>query len=229
MDKARPHGRRGAQPSDRVLRELAANIDERVRQILRAEPKISDTALVNQMIGFMPGLHRIWTEASDDAFLELLEPYPAFARYAQAIEDASIAYERDASPQLRGIKPLPESLRPVVARLLAEGGTLERRLQSLADAAEGHLAAGWHANPEVMKADAARAAAILALYQAWVAGLQRLVDELLAAEGSPAGTQLVHRAFTEMDGRLTRLTDRILKLALAGKAAMRPPGDEAAH
>jgi hypothetical protein len=229
MDRAKPRGRRGAQPSDRELRELAANIDERVWQILRAEPKISNPALVNQMVGFIPGLHRIWTTASDDAFVELLEAYPAFARYAQAIEDASIAYERDASPQLRGVEPLPESLRPLVARLMTEGGTLERRLQSLVDAAEGHLAAGRHANPEAMKLDAARSADIPALYQALVAGLQRLFDELLAARVSTAGAQLVHRAFTEMNGRISGLLDRLMKLALAGKAAMRPAGDEAAH
>jgi hypothetical protein len=181
------------------------------------------------MIGFLPGLHRIWTGASDDAFSELLEAYPGFARYAQAIEDASIAFDRNASAQLRDIEPLPERLRPLIARLMTEGGTLERRLQSLVDAAEGHLAAGRHAIPEVMKADAARSADIPALYQAWVAGLQRLVDELLAAGVSTTGAQLVHRAFTEMNGRISGLLDRLMKLALAGKAAMRPPGDEAAH
>jgi hypothetical protein len=229
MDKARPHGPRGAQPSGRELRELAANINERVRQILRVEPKISDTALVNQMVGFMPGLYQIWTAASGDAFVELLEAYPAFARYAQAIGEASIAFERDATAQLRGIEPLPQSLRPLVGRLMTEWGTLERRLQSLVDAAEGYLAAGRRASPEAMKVDDARSADIPALYKAWVAGLQRLVEELMAAGISPAAAQLVHSAFTEMNGRITGLLDRLLKLALAGKAAMRTPGDEAAH
>ena len=44
---------------DGGLRKLAADMDQRVRQITARVPQISDRAWIDQMVAFLPGLHQI--------------------------------------------------------------------------------------------------------------------------------------------------------------------------
>src|ERR1035441_8329887 len=44
--------------------EIAVMIDERVGQLTR--DAVSDTVLINRMLGYMPALHRLWTSAPDE-------------------------------------------------------------------------------------------------------------------------------------------------------------------
>ena len=68
-------------------REIAAAIDERVRQL--AAQGVSDSALVDQMVGYMQPLQRLWNGTTDDELDELLTAYPGFVRYATLMEELS--------------------------------------------------------------------------------------------------------------------------------------------
>src|SRR4051812_15856318 len=71
------------------IRPLALAIDERVRQLMDSDPQLSDVSLVNQMVTSIPHLRIIWDTASDQELAQLLDDYPGFHRYAQAMEDFS--------------------------------------------------------------------------------------------------------------------------------------------
>ena len=60
-------------------REIAAAIDERVRQL--AAQGVSDSALVDQMVGYMQPLQRLWNGTTDDELDELLTAYPGSVSY----------------------------------------------------------------------------------------------------------------------------------------------------
>src|ERR1019366_10686207 len=69
--------------------EIAATIDERVRQL--TGEAVNDTVLVNRMLGHMHALHRLYTSASDEELAALSVAFPGFVRYARLMEDMSEA------------------------------------------------------------------------------------------------------------------------------------------
>ena len=68
-------------------RDIAAAIDERVRQL--AAQGVSDSALVDQMMGYMQPLQRLWNATTDDELDALCTAYPGFVRYATLMEELS--------------------------------------------------------------------------------------------------------------------------------------------
>ena len=83
-----PYQQGGHYDRDAEVRKLAASMDQRVRQHTATAPSISDRALIDQMLGFLPGLNQIWTTTSDDTLANLCGEYPGFYRYA--MDDGSV-------------------------------------------------------------------------------------------------------------------------------------------
>jgi hypothetical protein len=71
-----PHQRGGHYDRDADVRGLAAEMDQRVRQITADAPSTTNRALIEQMLGFLPGLQRVWTTTSDDTLANLCSEYP---------------------------------------------------------------------------------------------------------------------------------------------------------
>jgi hypothetical protein len=111
---------------DGEVRKLAAGIAERVRQLTAGNPSFSERDLIDPMVGFLPSLHQIWTTTSDDTLANLCSEFPAFYRYAKVMEDAFEEERRRGGAGQTGpdMVPLPESVRPSVARLMSEAATL---------------------------------------------------------------------------------------------------------
>lgn len=55
-------------------REIAVAIDLRVRQL--AVHRLSDSALVDQMVGYMGDLQQLWTSTTDQELAALCEEFP---------------------------------------------------------------------------------------------------------------------------------------------------------
>ena len=68
-------------------RQIAEAIDLRVRQL--AVHRLSDAELIDQMLGYMPDLQRLWDSTTDDELFGFCEKYPGFLRYATVMEDLS--------------------------------------------------------------------------------------------------------------------------------------------
>jgi hypothetical protein len=109
--------------------EIAAMIDERVGQLTREA--LSDTVLVNRMLGYMPALHRLWTSAPDEELAALFNAYPGFARYARLMEDMSESPRTGVGvpPGVTDLSPAEEPVKGLLEGMLATGATLEQQLQ----------------------------------------------------------------------------------------------------
>ena len=150
-----PYQQGGHYDRDAEVRKLAASMDQRVRQLTATAPSISDRALIDQMLGFLPGLNQIWTTTSDDTLANLCGEYPGFYRYAKAMEEAFEAQRKNPGANLIGsdIEELPDSVKPLVAQVMTQGATLERELQSLVDGFQRHATLGVHTDALAFSAD----------------------------------------------------------------------------
>lgn len=216
-----PQQRGGHHDRDAEVRRLAAEMDQRVRQIAASSPSINDRALIEQMLGFLPGLQQIWTNTSDDTLARLCSEYPGFYRYARAMEEAFEAQRRGASghPVDPEITELPASLKPVVARVLTRGAALEREMQELIDRFGRHAALGTHTSATAFAGDVARAGEVAAQYRDWLAGLGRMADEAHAAGVSQPSRQVPMKILVDVQARIRDRAGRLMDLALAGRAA----------
>jgi hypothetical protein len=224
-----PYQRGGRNDRDPEVRKLAAEMDQRVRQLTTSAPSISDRALTEQMLGFLPGLHQIWTTTSDDTLANLCSEYPGFYRYAKAMEEAFEAQRKhpDANPIGADIQELPDGVKPVVARVMTQGAALERELQNLLDAFQRHATLGVHADAAAFGADVAKARDVAQLHQQWIANLNRMTEEAHAAGVSPASRQLLAKVLGDVNARIDTLSTKLTDLALAGRAAAKPGADKA--
>lgn len=114
-------------------RQIAAAIDLRVRQL--AAQGVSDSALVDQMFGYVTNLQRLWTSTTDEELAALCEDYPGFVRYATLMENLSEALRTGTGvpAHVKELAPLPDPLKRAMAKLLSEGAELERALQQRID------------------------------------------------------------------------------------------------
>lgn len=108
---------------------IAAAIDQRVRQL--EANGICGKALLEPMAGYTPDLHRLWNSTSDELLVALCHTYPGLYRYGGIFEQAWLAGEGKMTPTP---PTLPDSVKPAVLRLLSDGATLERELQTMLDA-----------------------------------------------------------------------------------------------
>lgn len=234
MGEARRRAARGEMPyqqkvghhdRDVSVRQLAREMDERVRQLTNAQPSISDRDLMEQMVGFLPNLHHLWTTTSDDTLANLCGEFRGFYRYALVMENAFDEQRKNPNAVQFGpdVQPLPMSVRPAVAQLMSEAATLEREMQNLADAIERYVAMGRHVNLDSFQADLSRAADIASRHRRWVSGLHQLVGDVQAAGAAPASAQLLAKTFADINDRIGLLSERMATVATAGRAAAGRP------
>ncbi len=204
-------------------------MDQRVRQFTSSAPSISDRALTEQMLGFLPGLQQIWTTTSDDTLANLCSEYPGFYRYAKAMEEAFEAQRkiRGANPKGADIEELPDSVKPLVAQVLTQGAALERELQNLVDAFQRHVTLCVHTDTTALGADVAKARDVAHVHQQWIANLNRMTDEAHAAGVPQASRQLLAKILGEVNVRIDTLNTKLMDLARAGRAAAKPGADKA--
>lgn len=113
---------------------MASLMDARVRQLVA--DGVRGLALIPRMAGHLPDLHRIWTGASDKELAMLCHDYPGFFRYASLMEEAAETERHRPKAGTRDLPELPEGLKRHLAALLVKAATLERRYQSVLDAAQ---------------------------------------------------------------------------------------------
>lgn len=206
------------------IRRLAAEMDQRVRQLTARAPSISDRALTDQMLGFLPGLHQIWTTTSDDTLANLCNEFSGFYRYAKAMEEAFEAQRKypEVNPIGAGVQELPDGVKPLVAQVMTQGAALERELQNLLDAFQRHATLGVHADAAAFGAEVTKARDVAQLHQQWIAGLNRMTDEAHAAGVSQASRQLLAKILGEVSARIDTLNTKLMGLALVGRATAKP-------
>ncbi|MEX3555524.1 MAG: hypothetical protein VB131_02475 [Burkholderia gladioli] len=107
---------------------IAAAIDQRVSQLEANGIRGAD--LLAHMAAYTPDLQRLWNTTSDELLVSLCHKYPGLYRYGELFEQAWI---KDAD-RTRPEQELPDSIKPTVLRLLADGATLEREYQTILDA-----------------------------------------------------------------------------------------------
>lgn len=168
--------------------EIAATIDERVRQLTREA--VNDTVLVNRMLGYIPALHRLWTSAPDEELIALSVAYPGFMRYARLMEDMSEAL-RTGIGVPPGVTDLPlteEPVKGVLEGILATGATLEQQLQCRK---EEHLT-----DKDVL---------LETLYRRWRSAVPQLVAHLKSSSLHPRSRGMIVQLLEEMTDRIDSL------------------------
>src|ERR1019366_9718513 len=95
-------------------RQIAAAIDLRVRQL--AAQTASDSALIDQMVGYMADLQRLWISTTDVELATLCEEYPGFLRYATLMENLSEALRTGVGvpPHIQQLPRLPDHFKRVM-------------------------------------------------------------------------------------------------------------------
>lgn len=173
------------------FRRLAAKLDQHM-QLLSSQGVNDAHAIINRMMGYVPDLHKIWTETSDDQLITLSHEFPGFYRYARIMEDASKAESNKTSRPYDGMTKFPEQYRQLGVQLLATAATLER---------------GYHAflgnglqvfQPQVGE--------LGKLHRQWLSDLESFTNSLRAQGADPKALEYVNEAFG-------RLAERINKLA----------------
>jgi len=174
------------------FRRLAAKIDQHMQQ-LAAEGVNDAPAIINRMMGYVPGLHKIWVGTSDDQLMALSDEFPGFYRYALLMEEASEAERNKPSRPYDGMSQLPEQQKQMGAQLLTTAATLERGFQAFLGS--GNLQVFQPQIKELEK-----------LHQQWISDLASYKNSLRAGRAEPMTIEYVEEAFG-------RLAERIKKLA----------------
>ncbi|HHV7525721.1 TPA: hypothetical protein ACUNF5_007302 [Burkholderia orbicola] len=77
---------------------------------------------------------RLWNTTSSELLASLCRTYPGLYHYGELFEQAWLKDTGKTKPE----QELPDSIKPTVLRLLADGATLERELQTILDARPQH-------------------------------------------------------------------------------------------
>ena len=169
---------------------IAAAIDTRLRQL---EAKgIGGAALLEQMVGHILDLQWLWSTTSDEKLAFLCREYPGLYRYGMLMEEAAETESKKAKTSYGHLPQLPDSVKPTVARLLTEGATIERGLQTILD--ERGQRDMW-VEIEVMAG----------YYEDWMAQLAGLTDILRAAHVPKESHAMMMQVFEPMAQRIIYL------------------------
>ena len=168
--------------------EIAAVIDERVRQLTREA--VNDTVLINRMLGHMPALQRLYTSASDEELVALSVAFPGFVRYARLMEDMSEALRTGVGvpPGVTDLPPLEEPFKEILQGILATGSTLEQQLQQRR---EERLA-----DQDILLEN---------LYCRWRSAVPHFVDHLRNSSLPPRSQDMIVQVLEEMAARIDSL------------------------
>jgi len=179
----------------KINRQIAAGIDQRVRQL--AGQNLSDSALVDQMVGYMADLQALWNSTTDEELETLCQEYPGFVRYATVMENLSEALRTGVGvpAHVKQLPRLPEHFKGPMQRLLTEGTALERRLQQRIDESRG----GVRVDHETSDVEG--------LVREWGAAVSQLVLQVRGSEVSAEAQQPILRAFKDMTASIRQLHD----------------------
>jgi hypothetical protein len=160
-------------------RQIAAAIDLRVRQL--AVHNLSDSALVDHMVGYMADLQRLWNSTTDEELAALCDEYPGIVRYATLMENLSEALRTGVSvpAHVKQLTPFPEPLKRAMEKLLPDGAALERSFQERMDESRAS-----RFQTKTIQAPAYDTADLDDLYVRWCAVVEQLIADLGASKVS---------------------------------------------
>lgn len=173
------------------FRRLAAKLDQHMQQ-LSAQGVNDAHAIINRMMGYVPDLHKIWTETSDDQLIALSNEYPGFYRYALIMEKASEAERNKGSRPYDGMAQFPEQHKQLAAQLLATAATLERGYQAFLGSGKLQVF-----QPQVNELNK--------LHRQWLSDLERFKSFLHAQGADPKALEYVEEAFGRLAERINNL------------------------
>jgi hypothetical protein len=184
-------------------RDIAAAIDLRVRQL--AVHRLSDSALIDQMVGYMGDLQRLWTLTTDQELAALCDEFPGFVRYATLMESVSEALRCGAGvpASVKQLPPLPEPIKRKVENLLSDGAALERALQQKIDASHAE-----RFRSRTVQAPQYTIADLDVPCGQWHAAAQQLIADLAEFDAPEQAQQLIRHALQEMATRIEQLRGR---------------------
>lgn len=110
--------------SMKEFRRLAARMDQHMQQ-LGVEGVTGAPEIFNRMVGYVPELHQIWVNTSDQQLMALSREFPGFYRYALIVEEAFEAERKKASRPYDGMETISDQHRQVGERLMTTAATLE--------------------------------------------------------------------------------------------------------
>jgi hypothetical protein len=174
------------------FRQLAAKIDQHMQQ-LAAQGIREAHAIIDRMMGYVPDLHKIWVDTSDQQLMALSNEFPGFYRYALIMEEASEAERNKASRPYDGLAEFSEEHKQQAAQLLVTAATLEHGYQAFRGSGNLQLF-----QPKVN--------ALGRLHRQWLSDLDSFKSALRAQGTAPKALEYVNETFE-------RLADRIRQLA----------------
>ena len=173
------------------FRRLGAKIDQHMQR-LAAEGINDAPAIINRMMGYVPGLHKIWVETSNDQLIALSNEFPGFYRYALLMEESSEAERNKASRPYDGMAQFPEQHKQLAAQLLTTAATLERGYQAFLGSGKLRVF-----QPQVNEMDTQ--------HRQWLADLESFKSSLRALGAEPKALEYVNEAFGRLSERIKNL------------------------
>ena len=173
------------------FRRRAAKMDEHMQQL--AAQGVNDApAILHRMMGYVPDLHQIWVETTDDQLIALSHEFPGFYQYARIMEAAFEAERQKVSRPYDGLAPLSEPHQQRAAHLLATAATLERGYQAFLASGDRHVV-----QPQLHEMDK--------LHQQWLSDLESFKSALRAQGAEPMALGYVNEAFGHIAERIKQL------------------------
>ncbi|MEJ7805448.1 MAG: transposase [Telluria sp.] len=170
------------------FRRLAAKLDQHMQQ-LSAQGVNDAPAIVNRMMGYVPDLHKIWIETSDDQLVALSSEYSGFHRYAVIMERAAEAERNMVSRPYDGMIQFPEQYKQLASQLLTTAATLERGYQAFLGSGKLQVF-----QPQVNELNKLR--------QQWFSDLEEFKSSLQAQGADPKALEYVAEAFGRLAERI---------------------------
>ncbi len=179
--------------------DIAAAIDLRVRQL--AVNKLSDSALVDLMVGYMADLQRLWTSTTDEELAALCDEYPGFVRYATLMENVSEALRSgvDVPAHVKHLSPFAEPLKRKIEKLLTDGAALERSFQQRLDESRA-----TRFRTKTLHDQPPNTTDLDGLCGKWRTEVRQLIVDVSTSDGSDQAHQL-RQAFEDMSNRIDQL------------------------
>lgn len=109
------------------FRRLAATLDQHMQQ-LSVQGVNDEQAIIDRMMGYVPELHRIWVETTDDQLVALSREFPGFYRYARIMEEAAEAERNKASRPYDGTAEFSEKHKQLGGSTADNGSDTRARL-----------------------------------------------------------------------------------------------------
>jgi hypothetical protein len=180
---------------------LAAAMDLRVAQL--ACEGVRGAVLLDRMATYLPQLHRIWIEATDEQLASLSAQYPGFYQYALLMEEA-FAADRPNPHEHPQVPLASDKLKSLFEALMKDASTLELEYQSVQDNAR--------------RGDAARRSAKLnGQHDAWMKDFEGFKNALRAEEAGRDALQQLHPTLDAIAQRIEEARHRVNRDSDAGK------------